>query len=194
MSVSERMPPSSRKVPAKEIRSARWLINARYASSLGTISSPIGAANTHAASTGSCCGQVGNNELLQAAEEAACIDDYRLGLNQRGLGIGFHCVDQTDDRVACHQTIGVENNHVIIRRSEPSDPLCNVAGFPGGVIGSMSIIEPMGTAGAAQCNEGRLFADPDVRVGRVAQQEPIESGLTPRRRDRFIIARSRAMR
>ena len=113
-------------------------------------------------------------KLLQSAEEGEGVDDNRPRLNQGGGGIGFHRLGQADNGVAGHQTIGVEDNHMIIGRAEPLDPHRDVAGFPGSVIGSMSMVDPMGTTSAPQRHELHFFTDPDIRVGRIAQQEPIE--------------------
>ena len=58
-------------------------------------------------------------------------------------GVDFHGMDQPDDRVALHQAVRIENDHVFVGATEPPDPLCDIAGFPGGVVGSMPIVQPV---------------------------------------------------
>ena len=70
-------------------------------------------------------------ELLQPREHGVAVDDERLALDDPGVGIRLHRRRQSDDRLAGHQTVGVEDDHMRIVAAPVNDEIGDVARFAG---------------------------------------------------------------
>lgn len=80
-----------------------------------------------------------SGELLQSRKQRSCIDYDRQRLNKRDVGMLFHGGGEPHDRVARHQAVRVQDNHMIIAGPEPSNPVFDIAGLACGVLGAVTI-------------------------------------------------------
>ena len=87
----------------------------------------------------------------------------------------LHRGSQPNDRVARHQTIGIEDDHLLVCTAEPSDPLGDVAGLALRVLPTTPVEDVVVSARPlAEGEEGCLLRNPDVWVGGVTQDEDVE--------------------
>jgi hypothetical protein len=112
--------------------------------------------------------------LLNAAEQTSRIDDHGKRLDEPGGRIVLHGTGQANDGVPAHETVGIEHDHEVVHAAEPRDPLGNVAGFARGVVGAVAVVQPRHSDGLSQSEQRFFLGDPDVRIGAVAQNEPVE--------------------
>ena len=104
-----------------------------------------------------------------------------------GVGIGLHGGGQAHDAVAGHQAVGVEHEHVLVVTAPAFHEIRDVAGLAMMVFSPAAVVEPRArTEPLAQGQEGALFRDPGIRIGRVRENEIIEMVAEARRFDRFV--------
>ena len=113
-------------------------------------------------------------ELLQPREHGVAVDDERLALDDAGVGIRLHRRREAHDRLAGHQTVGVEDDHMRIVAAPVSDEIGDVARFAGQILAPPSVVEAGLRQACADGDESALFGDPDIGVGGVGQQEEVE--------------------
>ena len=68
------------------------------------------------------------------------MDQARDGLDQAGVGIGFHAPSKFDDCLGLEQAIGVEHQQIIVGTAPAPAEIGDVAGFAGEVPVSSAII------------------------------------------------------
>lgn len=88
----------------------------------------------------------------------------------------LHRADQPDDRLAAHQAVRIEDQHLRISGAEPAHPVGDVAGLAFR-IGRPPAIEDarMAFGALAQLQECGFLGDPDGRIGGVAEDEDVEA-------------------
>jgi hypothetical protein len=115
-------------------------------------------------------------ELLHAREERAPIDDHRQRLDQCNAGVAFHRIRQTDQGVAGHQAVGIQDQHLRIRAAETPHPFGDVARLALHVLAATAIEHAcVGTQPAPQSPDGRHFLMPNFRARGVAEDEEVEA-------------------
>ena len=114
------------------------------------------------------------SELLEPREHGVAVDDERLALDDAGVGIRLHRRRESDDRLAGHQTVGVEDDHMRIVAAPVNDEIGDVARFTGQILAPPPVIETGVRQSCAKRDESALLGDPDIGVGGVGQQEEVE--------------------
>ena len=77
--------------------------------------------------------------------------------------------------MAGHEAVGVQHHHVFIGAAPACDEIADIAGFPRGVFRAMAVEDPcFGAKRAAQFEQGAFLGDPDVGIGGVRQEKPVE--------------------
>ena len=80
-------------------------------------------------------------ELLEPSEHGVAVDDERLALDDAGVGIRLHRRREFDDRLAGHQTVGVEDDHMRVVATPVNDEIGDVARFAGQILAPPAVIE-----------------------------------------------------
>src|SRR6478609_3044320 len=115
-----------------------------------------------------------SGELLQSCKQRFCIDDDRKSLDQGDLWMTFHRVGEPGDGIGGHQTVCIEDDHMVIRPTEPLYPVFDVAGFPRGILRAMSVIEVRNAEVTSKLQEALLFRDPYRGVSGITQHKPVK--------------------
>ena len=86
--------------------------------------------------------------------------------------------------MAGHQAVGVEHHHMGVGAAPAADEIADIAGLSARVLRAVPIVDPRRPAKpVAQRQIGALLGDPDVRIGRVREEKPVEIFTEARRLD-----------
>ncbi len=122
-------------------------------------------------------------ELLNPREQRVAVDDQRQGLDDPAVGVGLHRGGELHDRRAGHQAVGVEHDHMRIGAAPARNEILDIAGLAARVL--LAAPDRRGGRAASKAapngDEGALLRDPDVRIGRVGEEEPVEMLAKPGR-------------
>jgi hypothetical protein len=80
-------------------------------------------------------------KLLDAREQRAASHQLRRRLDQRHLGIGIHQPDQTAQRVAGHQAVGVQDHHIVVKLAPILAEVLDVTRLAARVAGPVAVID-----------------------------------------------------
>ena len=112
--------------------------------------------------------------------------DGRGGLDQADVRLPLHGRGQTHQGLAFHQAIGVQHDHVGVRRPETPHPVGDVARLARDVLRAMAIEDAQRRAQTPfQLSEKGVLAGLDDRVGGVAEHEEVERSAGAGGVDRF---------
>ena len=126
-------------------------------------------------------------ELLHAREHRVAIDDERQRLDDARVGIGLHRVGERDDGVSGHQAVGVEHDHVRVGAAPAGHEIGDIARLAARVFRASSIIDARaGAEPRAHGEKGAFLRDPNIGVGRVRQEEPVEGRARAGRLDILV--------
>ena len=124
-------------------------------------------------------------ELQHAREHGVAADELGRRLDQADLGIGVHPLDQAHHRAARHQAVGIEDDHVAVGAAPAGDEILDIADLAPQVAQPPTIVDPLRARhGLAQALPGLELGQPDIGVGRVAeddQVDPVAAAVAPRR-------------
>ena len=115
-------------------------------------------------------------ELLQAREQRAAVHGRGGGLDHADARVALHQVDQTDERLAGHQAVGVEHDHVAVAPAPAPAEVGDVAAL------ALQAHLAAAIEDAAEAPHGATPVEPRflllhrrARVGRVAEHEEVEA-------------------
>ncbi len=120
-------------------------------------------------------------ELLEAGEQGVAVDDQRQRLDDAGIRVRLHGGGERHDRRSAHQTVGVQDEHVVVAAAPAGDEIADVACFAVMILRPVPVVEPgLGTEPAAQVEIGALLGDPGVGLGRDPTARTSRNGLRAR--------------
>ena len=90
--------------------------------------------------------------------------------------IGLADSRQTHERLAVHQTVGVERNHEFVIGAPALAEVADIAGLITMIVGAAAIDEARGVILRAPGGEGGFLLPSDLRIICVAEHEPVEEG------------------
>ena len=83
-----------------------------------------------------------------------------------------------------HETVGIEHDHMLVGRSPARDEIRDIASLAARVLRAVAIVETrLRSEAFAHGNKGAFLGDPDIRIGRVRQEEPVVMIAEARRLD-----------
>lgn len=116
-------------------------------------------------------------ELLKAPEEGFGVDGGGRSLDERDGRMRFHKFDEFDDRLAGHETVGVEHDEVAVLIAEDVEKIANVAAFFSFVDETAAVEDAaFGAQGFGEVEPTAFFVDPIGSFGGVAQDVEVEVG------------------
>ncbi len=127
--------------PAREIRQAAMI--GEGAGADDGVVAPVVAVAPHPGGQSRGDDRAGDagGELLQAGEHRVAVDDERQALDDAAVRVRLHRRRETDDRVARHDAVGVEHQHVRVVAAPAGDEVGDVAGLAARVLAAPAIID-----------------------------------------------------
>ena len=86
-----------------------------------------------------------------------CPQGARPGLQQPEAGFGLHPVRHAEHRLAVHEAVGVEDQHVVVVAAPALAEVLDVAGFAAGVLLAPTIEDPPASADPSHQRAARQF-------------------------------------
>ena len=124
-------------------------------------------------------------ELEHAREGRAAGRADDEALENADLRMRLADANETHERFAVHQAVGVEWHHEVVGSAPALAEIADVAGLVARVLGAAAIIQPrrIATGGSPPACDRRLLCRRDRRLIGVAQHKPVETPLFARRRE-----------
>jgi hypothetical protein len=117
-------------------------------------------------------------ELLVSCEQRVAPDRDRNRLHQAEIRVVFDDRGKLDQGFAGHEAVRVQNQHVIVAGTPAAAPVGHISGLLAGVRGAAVVEDVRAEIFAIPDGlKGRFLVYPDVRVGRIAQDEEVEIAL-----------------
>src|SRR5688572_12294354 len=83
------------------------------------------------------------SKLLKMRKQGFAIEQERYRLDQADRWVFLHRGSQSHDRVAAHETIGIEHDHEIVMAAKSPHPLGDVTGLSRGILLAMAIVHTL---------------------------------------------------
>ena len=114
-------------------------------------------------------------ELLDPREQRAAVEQLGTGLQNPHLPVALHQLDHGYQRFAAHEAVSVQHYHVVVAAPPTAQEVAHVTALVIQVELAPPVEQPARrTQGLDQPCPGRLFAQPDLRLATVGEDEKVE--------------------
>ncbi len=126
-----------------------------------------------------------HRELQHACEQRVARGQQRQCLDDADLGVGLHQLRHRYQRLAGHDAVRIEHDHVVVGAAPVAHEFGEVAGLAPDVVAAAAVEHPpVGTASSHQRTPSSHFRSGDLGNTRIGQDEQIE-----RRGGRLLLQR-----
>src|SRR5690606_17032330 len=114
-------------------------------------------------------------ELLDPREQRAAVEQLGTGLQNPHLPVALHQLDHGYQRFAAHEAVSVQHYHVVVAAPPTAQEVAHVTALVIQVELAPPVEQPARrTQSLDQPCPGRLFAQPDLRLATVGEDEKVE--------------------
>ena len=119
-----------------------------------------------------------NRKLQQACEQRLAAGQQRQCLDDADIRVRVHQLRQRHQRLAGHDAVRIEHDHVVVSAAPVAHELGDIAGFSPDIVAAPAVEQTAG--GAASCHQrrpGRDLCTGNLAIARIGQDVEIEALL-----------------